>query len=147
MLFNGSFFGTFQHTLDDKNRFKVPAAFREGLGARVYIIKSPDSWTKCLFIYSEEGWNQLYSQFDNGEVHDQNERRRTRKILSGVVCCEVDKGGRVTLNASLKEYVGVKDEVCIVGNNRHVELWSLEEWEKENAEMDEVSTDELNIAF
>ena len=146
-MFTGSFCGSFQHTLDDKNRFKVPAAFREGLGSRVYIIKSPDSATKCLFIYSEEGWSELYAQFDNGEVHDQNERRKTRKILSGVVCGEVDKGGRVTLNAGLKEYAGVKDEVFIVGNHRHVELWSLEEWDKENAEMEEISTDELNIKF
>ena len=41
------FLGTFQHTLDAKNRLFIPARFREGLGERFVVMRSPD---KCLFI-------------------------------------------------------------------------------------------------
>lgn len=143
----GMFCSQFEHSLDEKNRFKVPASLRDELGTKTYLIKSPDSDTKCIFLYSEEGWNELYKQFNQGSEHNQLMRRMARKILSSVICGEVDKGGRLTLNASLKEYAGIENEVQIVGNNNHIELWSPEEWAKELAILDEQSTDSLNINF
>lgn len=145
-MFNG-FCGLFQHNLDDKNRFKIPASFRETVGTKVYLIKSPDSDTRCIFLYSEEGWNELYSQFNKGEEYNQATRRKQRKILSGVVCGEVDKTGRLTLNATLKEYAGIVDSVQLVGNNKHIEIWSPEEWLKETDYFEDESTDDLNINF
>lgn len=143
----GMFCSQFEHSLDEKNRFKVPASLRDELGTKTYLIKSPDSDTKCIFLYSEEGWSELYKQFNQGSEHNQLMRRMARKILSSVICGEVDKGGRLTLNASLKEYAGIENEVQIVGNNNHIELWSPEEWAKELAILDEQSTDSLNINF
>ena len=142
------FCGQFTHTLDEKNRFKIPASLRAKMGGvEAYLIKSPDSGAKCIYLYTEEGWNDLYIQFTKGDIHDENSRRVSRKILSGVVYGEMDKGGRLTLNASLKEYAGIEDEVCIVGNTRHIELWAPAEWEKENNIMEVTSTSSLNIDF
>lgn len=141
------FCSQFDHALDEKNRFKIPAALRDELGLKTYLIKSPDSETKCIFLYSEAGWNELYKEFNQSGEHNQAMRRMARKILSGVVSGEVDKGGRLTLNAALKEYAGIDGEVHIVGNNNHIELWSPEEWAKELELLDEQSTDELNINF
>ncbi len=137
----------FDHTLDEKNRFKVPAAFREELGIKTYLMKSPDPDTNCVYIYSEAGWNELYKEFNQSGEHNQAKRRMARKVLHAVVTGEVDKGGRLTLNAALKEYAGIKGEVHIVGNNNHIELWAPEEWAKELALLDEQPTDELNINF
>ena len=145
-MFNG-FCGQFQHNLDDKNRFKIPANFRDAVGTKVYLIKSPDSDTRCIFLYSEEGWNELYSQFNKGDEYNQATRRKQRKILSGVVYGEVDKTGRLTLNAMLKEYAGIVDSVQLVGNNKHIEIWSPEEWLRETDCFEEESTDDLNINF
>lgn len=141
------FCSRFKHSLDDKKRFKIPANLREELGVKTYLIKSPDSDTKCIFLYSEEGWNELYRQFNQGDEHNQQKRRMTRKILSSVVCGDVDKSGRLTLDTELKDYAGIADEVLIVGNNNHIELWSPEEWDKESTILDEQSTDSLNINF
>ncbi len=115
----GMFCSQFLHTLDEKNRFKIPAALRDELGLKTYLIKSPDSDTRCIFLYSEEGWNELYREFNQGSEHNQAMRRMARKILSSVISGEVDKGGRLTLNATLKEYAGIENEVHIVGNNNH----------------------------
>ena len=144
---DGVFCGQFHHNLDEKNRFKVPSSFREELGTKVYLIKSPDSATNCIFMYSENGWNELYRQFNSGDQYNQETRRKTRKILSSVVYGEVDKNGRFTLNAGLKSAVGIGEELQIVGNNNHLELWSIAEWEKELGFFEEESTDDLNINF
>ncbi len=141
------FCGQFIHTLDEKNRFKVPASLRSKMGVEVYLIKSPDPGTKCIYMYSEEKWNELYEQFAKTEHHDETTRRISRKILSGVVYGEIDKGGRLTLNSSLKEFAGIKDDICVVGNIKHIELWSPEEWDKETAVMDVTSTTSLDIDF
>ena len=141
------FCSQFKHSLDEKNRFKVPASLRDELGIKTYLIKSPDSDTRCIFLYSEEGWNELYSQFNKGEEYNQATRRKQRKILSGVVCGEVDKTGRLTLNATLKEYAGIVDSVQLVGNNKHIEIWSPEEWLRETDYFEDESTDDLNINF
>ena len=141
------FCGQFVHTLDEKNRFKVPASLRSKMGVETYLIKSPDPSAKCLYMYSEEGWNELYEQFTKGDRHDETTRRVSRKILSGVVYGEIDKGGRLTLNAALKEFAGIETDICIVGNTRHIALWSPEEWEKEMAAMDVTPTASLNIDF
>lgn len=143
----GVFCSQFDHALDDKNRFKIPASLRDELGLKTYLIKSPDSETKCIFLYSEAGWNELYKEFNQAGEHNQAMRRMARKILSGVVSGEVDKGGRLTLNAALKEYAGIDGEVHIVGNNNHIEIWSPEEWAKELELLDAQSTDDLNINF
>lgn len=141
------FCSQFKHSLDDKNRFKVPASLRDELGTKTYLIKSPDSDTKCIFMYSENGWNDLYKEFNQGNEHNSLMRRMARKILSSVISGEVDKGGRLTLNAALKEYAGIKDEIYIVGNNNHIELWSPDEWAKELDVLESQSTDSLNINF
>ena len=39
------FCGQFNHTLDDKNRFKVPASLRNKMGVEAYLLKSPDPST------------------------------------------------------------------------------------------------------
>lgn len=142
------FCGNFNHNLDEKNRFKIPAKLRSKIeGTEVYLIKSPDAGTKCVYMYTEDGWNQLYELFSNTEIHDEQTRRISRKILSGVVYGEIDKGGRLTLNSDLKEYAGIEKEIYIVGNIRHIELWSPEEWRKENDVLEVTSTASLNLDF
>ncbi len=139
--------GTYVHTVDEKNRIKIPASMREDLGIKTYCIKSPDKGTKCIYLYSEEGWRQVCEQFSNTGVYNETTRRIARKILSGVVCGEVDKGGRLTLNAALKEYAGINGEVHIYGGSTHIEVWASEEWALEEARFAEETTEELNIMF
>ncbi len=141
------FCGQFTHKLDDKNRFKVPASLRTELGVEVYLIKAPDNGTRCLYMYSKEGWNNLYEQFTKGDKHDEESRRISRKILSSVVYGEIDKGGRLTLDSGLKEIAGIENEVCVVGNLTHIELWSPSEWARESVLLDVTSTASLNIVF
>ena len=42
---------------------------------------------------------------------------------------------------------GIENEVCIVGNTRHIEIWSPAEWDKEMAILDVTPTASLNIDF
>ncbi len=142
------FCGRFLHTIDDKKRFKVPASMRDELGTRVYLIESPDSTTRCIFLYSEAGWEKVCQALMSDDIsHDQTRRRMSRKILSNVVAAEVDKAGRITMNTDVKNYLQVEDEIYLVGNINHIELWSPKQWERETIIMEAQSTDSININF
>ena len=142
------FCGSYLHTLDEKNRFKMPAALRNKInGSELYLIQSPDPSTRCVYVYSEEGWDELCERLNNVEVHTEQTRRKQRKILSGVVCSEMDKNGRLTLNSALKDYAGIEEEIYIVGNATHIEFWKVSAWLHEMEEMEDASIEELNINF
>ena len=47
--------GTYEHSIDTKNRLIIPAKLKEQLGANITIIKDTD---KCLCLYSEEEWQK-----------------------------------------------------------------------------------------
>ena len=45
-----AFHGTFEHTLDAKNRLTVPSKFRAALAGRVVLVKAVD---RCVSVYPE----------------------------------------------------------------------------------------------
>lgn len=138
--------GTFVHNLDEKNRFKVPSKLREELGTELHLIKSPDG-QRCIFVYSEQGWDELYEYIRTHSDNTLEGRRKARRIISRAVCGDVDKNGRFTLNTELKEYAGITDEICIVCTINHIELWSPEEWFAENEALDVTSVNDDGIPF
>lgn len=139
--------GTFIHNLDEKNRFKVPSKLRERLGSELHLMKSPDSQVKCIFVYSESEWDDVCKELHDKLGNNLEGRRKSRLVLSRAVSGDVDKNGRFTLNSALKEYAGIEDEVCIVCNINHIELWSPEAWRLENEILDETTLDDLDISF
>ena len=90
-------FGEYRHSLDEKNRFKVPALVRSNMGVEAYFIKSPDDSTNCVYMYSQKEWEAFCAQFTEFDEDTEETRRVSRKFLSGVVYGEIDKGGRITL--------------------------------------------------
>lgn len=139
--------GTFIHNLDEKNRFKVPSKLRERLGTELHLMKSPDSQVQCIYVYSESEWDNVCKELHDKVGNNLEGRRKARLVISRAVSGDVDKNGRFTLNTALKEYAGIEDEVCIVCNINHIELWSPEAWRLENEILDDTSLDDLDISF
>lgn len=119
------FLGTFQHTLDVKNRLFIPARFRDGLGERFVVMRAPD---RCLFIYDDENWIRIMSQVRSKSATAED-RARQRNTYRGIITVTPDKQGRITLPQELIEYAGLGKEVVIFGCDNRIELWSREAWD------------------
>lgn len=119
------FFGEYSHTLDTKNRLFIPAQFREELGARFVICKSPPGNT-CVFAYTEERFKELGQQ-----IKDRVGLRQQRFAFEGVTTVEIDKSGRITLNQKLCDYAGLKKNIVVFGAFDRIEIWETEKWERE----------------
>ncbi len=141
------FRGTYYPSLDAKNRFFLPAQFRDELGTDVVLFKSPDKGVNCLYLYTEDRWEEVSEGFKSSLPSNKAGRALERKLMSNTVSAEIDKSGRITINQLFREFANIEKELVILGVNRRIEIWAKEEWLKSQEEDEELSVEEFSIDF
>src|SRR3990167_8813366 len=96
-------YGEYLHTLDDKDRFVLPAKFRQILKTlkkkNFYITRGLDG---CLSLYAEDAWQELKQKLSSLSFTKQQSRHFNRLFFSGAQDTIVDKQGRITVPEYLK---------------------------------------------
>ena len=120
-------FGSFNHTLDNKNRLVIPARFRKGLSSRLYLLKGYDG---CLSVFDEKSF-ELYIQKINEYPFEKKDSRDVIRIaLSSVVELEVDAKNRIQIPLEIIDKYSMSNDLMIVGVIDHIEIWNLDKWNK-----------------
>lgn len=119
------FMGTYNNSIDAKNRMIVPSKHRDHLGGRCVLTKGMD---KCLYIYSMAEWEKQMDKIEALPESDPKVRAFIRHFCANAVDCEFDKQGRIVIPAELKEYAGIDKELVTMGAMRKIEVWSKEVW-------------------
>ncbi len=136
-----SFRGTFDYTLDAKNRLTVPARFRAVLADGVVMAKSTEPCVQ-LWVPSD------YEQFTSGALAPLNpaspDARKLRRFFSANSHdTELDSAGRVMFPSFLLEHASLKKDVVVTGAGDCLEVWDRGEWSSYNdalaAEADEIT--------
>lgn len=120
------FMGTYNNSIDTKNRMIVPSKHRDQLGGRCVLTKGMD---KCLNIYSISEWEKQMDKIEALPESDPKVRAFIRHFCANAVDCEFDKQGRIVIPAELKEYAGIDKELVTMGAMRKIEVWSKEVWD------------------
>jgi len=120
------FMGTYNNSIDAKNRMIVPSKHRDQLGGRCVLTRGMD---KCLYIYSMTEWERQMEKIEQLPESDPKVRAFIRHFCANAVDCEFDKQGRIVIPAELKEYAGIDKELVTMGAMRKIEVWSKEVWE------------------
>jgi len=90
---------------------------------------------KSLYAYTMEEWNLLEKRIEQAEKSDT--MRRLRRVFIGMAHeCPFDKQGRVLIPPALREYAALDKEIVLVGVLDHFEIWSKDNWIKENEAME-----------
>ncbi len=118
--------GTYNNSLDDKDRLIVPSKHRNKLGGSCVITKGLD---KCLYIYTVNDWEKQMEKVAALPESDPKVRAFIRHFCANAQECDLDKQGRVKVPASLKAYAGIDRELVTMGAMRKIEIWSKELWE------------------
>lgn len=126
------FIGTYNHSLDEKNRVTMPSKLREKLGAKVYITLGLD---KCLAVYPEETFMSIASNLSHASSLQNENRGYKRTFFANSYECDVDKQGRIQLSKELCEKCLVKKDVVVIGVDDHIEIWDRQQYN----EMSEVN--------
>jgi MraZ protein len=126
--------GTYEHTIDDKNRLTLPAKFRESFAEGVVVSRGHD---KCLRVHRGEDWPGFVdSQLAPLDPLSKETRRLQRFHFSGASESEPDKQGRVMIPAPLLRHAQLSRDVVVTGMHDHLEIWDREAWARELAEVE-----------
>ena len=122
-----AFHGTFEHSLDAKNRLTVPARFRAALAGRVFLVRGPDP---CISLYPEATYTALTQAALGGLNPFSTQARELKRFFhSNATDTELDSAGRVMLTQKFLDHAGIGREVVITGVGDCLELWDRSTWE------------------
>lgn len=134
------FLGQFHHTLDEKGRLTIPAAFREALLQSAYLSQGFD---RNLMVMTPAYFQQVYERLGAMSLTDPAARLLRRLLLSSAYPVEVDRAGRILLPPLLRQFLALSAEAVLVGQGEYFEIWTPAEWQ---AQMDTLQDAETNAA-
>jgi MraZ protein len=124
------FLGEYRHNLDPKDRLTVPAKYREELANGLYFVQGFDN---NLMAMAPATFELILQRLQALNIADPDVRLMYRRILASAVETEVDKNGRVLMPEFLRQKIGLDKAMVLVGQGRYFEIWSPEEWAKQEA--------------
>ena len=138
-------YGTYEHTVDAKNRMFVPAKFKEALGASFKVTHG--IFNKCIHVYSDSEWAEYEKKLSN--LPSIRSDDYIRAIYSNTVDVQIDSQGRIVITQFLKEKVGIQKNVLVMGVGNHLEIWAQDVYaEKQSGiDMDQLKNFMMEIGF
>ncbi|OYD15468.1 division/cell wall cluster transcriptional repressor MraZ [candidate division WOR-3 bacterium JGI_Cruoil_03_44_89] len=124
------FNGFERHNIEEKGRLAVPAKFRKDIEDSMVVITR--GYDGCLTIYTLQEWRIFEERLSKLTMADPRARRTIRWFCGNAEVLKLDRQGRVNIPQHLLDFAGVKKEVVITGILNHLEVWSIENYERQN---------------
>ena len=138
--------GNFQHALDDKNRIRLPAKYREKLGNEYILMPGIGG---CIFLYPAEAEEKFMKAVEDIGEFNTKSAETIRRISEMSATVDADSQGSFMLTQELLNFAKIDKDVRIVGAINRIEIWSEELYTKRRSVNDESSeaVDELYMEF
>ena len=129
-------------SLDPKGRLMLPPEFRERIaeesseGKAVLTILDD-----CVVGFTDSEWACVESEMAKIKNPSKQLRNFKRKFISGSETVQIDKQGRISVPAHLREYGKLDKEIVVAGVGSYFEIWNKEEFDEllKQQDIDEVS--------
>ncbi len=122
-----AFHGTFEHTLDAKNRLTVPSKLRTAFAEGAFLVREAD---KCISLYPAQTYSSLTQAALSGlNPLSAQAKQLKRYFHSNAHAVELDSAGRVMLSPRHLEHAGIGRDVVVTGAGDCLELWDRSTWE------------------
>lgn len=137
-------FGTFNRSLDNKNRIIVPSKLRDALGSKFYMTIGLEG---AIELRSEKTFNDFISILNAQSNFSIEARKIKRAWLGNTQEIEVDSQGRFIVPKTYIEKATIQKDVVLVGIGDLVELWSLEKYNEYNENLDQEELNSITAKF
>ncbi len=129
-----AFRGTFDYSLDAKNRLTLPAKFRGELGERVVLARGT---AQCVTVWRSDDFD-AYIEQALANVHPMSPQadQINRWFVGPSHEVDIDSAGRVAVPPRLLQYAGMTKEVVVTGVGARLEVWDKDLYAAQDAAMD-----------
>ena len=135
LLNAGAFVGSHTHSLDSKKRLTIPSEWREAAGnLPLFVLKGVDQ--PCLYVFTARDMAKRLEKIRSISVANAKAQQFIRSVFSSADRLEIDSAGRIRVSDRLLDYAGITGQVELVGVGGRFELWSPEQWNKQNSQLD-----------
>lgn len=133
--------GSFTHSIDDKNRIRIPTKFKDVLVGNLNEDDKSDEKKKftlvfhrgtneCIEVYNQETVDKIIERFADVKHSDSKKYQAVRQYLANFEYVESDTQGRLVIPQNFKDHALIKKDIKINGMGNHIEIWSIENYEK-----------------
>jgi MraZ protein len=112
--------GTHSYQLDPKGRVSLPARFREAFADGVWLTIGQDG---CLYVFPRAEWQRRSDEVAASPLSDADGRAYSRLFFGASDEAKLDSQGRVTIPQRLRDAVGIKKDVVVLGVRDRMEIW------------------------
>jgi len=126
-------FGAYELTLDEKNRLLVPSQIRKQLNAErdgeaIFLFVTVGSNRRPWF-YPEKYYEELVYKQEPEITPDEDALMFDQMNFALADKVELDKQGRILIDAKTLRRTGTNKEVTLIGVRDHLELWNRQDWD------------------
>ena len=119
----GFLLGRYDHALDPKKRFTIPAGWRQILGDPQYVFVMPDNEKKCLNIIPQEEMEARLEKLREKALFDPRLSNALRIIGANSEQLALDVQGRIRISDKLLQFANLTTTVVMAGSVRMAKLW------------------------
>lgn len=126
-----NFRGSYDYSLDAKNRLTVPAKFRASLSDGVTLALGVE---RCIDLWVPAAFED-YLQTVLAGMHPMSTEFQTinRFYSANSLDTELDAAGRVMVPKKMLEHAGLAKDVVVTGAATRLEVWDRATWATYNA--------------
>lgn len=121
--------GHFEHTIDDKGRLVLPAAFRPAF-AEGGVVTFLGSYAA---LFTDAEWEKYWRRLELSGAFSRTQLQYTLSLTSPVA---PDSQHRIGLSPQLREVAGLEREVTAIGSQSHVALYARSVWQDVKREVE-----------
>lgn len=132
------FYGTYEHAVDSKGRFSLPARIRQALPPHaadvIVFVRGLDA---CLYGFSLPAFEEMQQKVGTLGLGSPDARAVMESVGSSASFCEIDAQGRVLVLPKTLELAGIRESVVITGAVKYFAVWSPDNYEVHQRKMQE----------
>jgi len=121
-----SYAGTFERSMDAKNRVTIPAAWLNGGPDEFHAIPHPSG--DFLMVMPPDEFDSIETSIKQSGIPSDMQRKAIRQFYSQARAVGADSNGRVLLPEEQCGALKLEDDVVLVGGRSRFEIWNAKCW-------------------